>query len=117
MKNESRRVGQLIKAARKERGMTQMGLAELIGVSYQQVQKYESGIDNISVERLKQIAKAVNMPIALFFPATADAVAETPAAYKKMPVDEAKLLLLYRKIKARNAKKALLELLKTLAAK
>lgn len=107
----------MIKEARKARGMTQMELSELIGVSYQQVQKYEKGSDNISVERLKQIAKAVNVPITLFFPATAETTAETPAIYEKMPEDEAALLQLYRRIKARKAKKAVIELLKTFTAK
>lgn len=112
MKQQSRRIGQILKEARKARGMTQMKLSELIGVSYQQVQKYEKGSD-ISVERLKQIAKAVNVPITLFFPAAAETVAEAPATYGKIPEDEAALLRLYRRIKSRKAKKAVIELLKT----
>ncbi len=117
MKQENRRIGHIIKEARKTRGMTQMELAELIGVSYQQVQKYEKGSDNISVERLKQIAKAINVPVTLFFTAAAEAVAETPASYGKMPEDEAALLQLYRRIKSRKARKAVIELLKTFTAR
>lgn len=116
MKNENKRIGQLIREARKARNLTQMELSELIGVSYQQVQKYEKGSDNISVERLKQIAKAVNMPITLFFPTT-ETVAEAPASYEKTPEDEAVLLQLYRRIKSKKAKKAVIELLKTFTAK
>ncbi len=97
--------------------MTQMGLAEVIGVSYQQVQKYESGKDSISVRRLQQIAKAVNAPITLFFTSAAETVAEAPAVYGKMPEDETVLLRLYRRIKTRKAKKAVIELLKTFAAR
>jgi transcriptional regulator with XRE-family HTH domain len=114
MKQQSRRIGQLVREARKARGMTQMKLSELIGVSYQQVQKYEKGSD-ISVERLKQIAKAVNVPITLFFPAPAESVAETPASYGKIPEDEAALLRLYRRIKSKKVKKAVIGLLKTVA--
>jgi transcriptional regulator with XRE-family HTH domain len=117
VKQESRRIGELIKEARKARAMTQMGLAEVIGVSYQQVQKYENGKDSISVRRLQQIAKAVNAPITLFFPAAAETVAEAPAVYGKMPEDETVLLRLYRRIKTRKAKKAVIELLKTFAAR
>lgn len=116
MKHENRRIGQIIKEARKARNLTQMELSELIGVSYQQVQKYEKGSDNISVERLKQIAKAVNVPITLFFPA-AEAVSEAPAVYGKAPEDETVLLQLYRRIKSKKAKKAVIELLKTFTAK
>jgi transcriptional regulator with XRE-family HTH domain len=112
MKHENRRIGQIIKEARKARGMTQMKLSEKVGVSYQQVQKYEKGSD-ISVERLKQIAKAVNVPITLFFPGAAEMAAEAPAGYGKLAEDEAHLLNLYRRIKSRNAKKAVIELLKT----
>ncbi len=116
MKQENRRIGQIIKEARKARGMTQMELSELISVSYQQVQKYEKGSDNISVERLKQIARAVNVPITLFFPASAEAVGEPSAAYGKVPEDETALLQLYRRIKSKKAKKAVIELLKTFTA-
>jgi len=116
MKQENRRIGQIIKEARKARGMTQMELSELISVSYQQVQKYEKGSDNISVERLKQIAKAVNVPITLFFQSSVEAVGESSEAYGKMPEDEAALLQLYRRIKSRKVKKAVIELLKTFTA-
>lgn len=116
MKQENRRIGQIIKEARKARSMTQMELSELIGVSYQQVQKYEKGSDNISVDRLKQIAGAINVPITLFFPAGAENVSEAPAAYGKLPEDESALLKLYRRIKSRKAKKAVIELLKTFTA-
>ncbi len=116
MKQPSRRIGQIIKEARKARGMTQMELSELIGVSYQQVQKYEKGSDNISVERLKQIAKAVGAPITLFFPG-AEIAAEAPAAYGKLPDDEAELLQLYRRIKTRKAKKAVVEFLRVFTAR
>ena len=117
MKQPSRRIGQIIKEARKARGMTQMELSELIGVSYQQVQKYEKGSDNISVARLRQIAKAVGAPITLFFPAAAETVAEAPAAYGKLPEDEAELLQLYRRIKTKKTKKAVVELLRTFTAR
>ncbi len=113
MKQQNRRIGQIIREARKARGLSQMKLSELVGVSYQQVQKYEKGSDNISVERLKQIAKAVNVPITLFFPASAERVAETQATYRIAPEDEVMLLRLYRRIKSRKAKKAVIELLKT----
>ena len=116
MKYENKRIGQIIKEARKARSMTQIALSELIGVSYQQVQKYEKGSDNISVERLKQIAKAVNVPITLFFSGAAESVAEAPAPYGKIAQDEAALLQLYRRIRAKKAKKAVIELLKTFTA-
>ncbi len=48
-------------------GMTQKHLAEAIGVAYQQVHKYESGANRISVGALHRIAQALDVGIAFFF--------------------------------------------------
>jgi transcriptional regulator with XRE-family HTH domain len=50
-----------IRRLREEAGMSQMDLAERIGLSYQQVQKYESGKNKVSLERLCQIAAVFNI--------------------------------------------------------
>ncbi len=115
MKREYKNAGQLIREFRKAKGLTQMELSEIVGVSYQQIQKYENSIDNISVDRLKQIAKALDVPITLFFPSNKEMVAETPAAYGKLVDDEHLLLQHFRGIKDKKVKKAVLEFLKTVA--
>lgn len=51
-----------IRSLRRERNMTQMDLAALIGVTYQQVQKYEVGRNRISGSRIGQIAAAFDVP-------------------------------------------------------
>ena len=48
-------------------GLTQQQLAELIGVSYQQAHKYETGINRISAGRLFQLAKALDVEVGYFF--------------------------------------------------
>jgi transcriptional regulator with XRE-family HTH domain len=48
--------------------MSQTKLAQAIGVTFQQVQKYESGANRISSSRLQQIAKVLDVPISSFFP-------------------------------------------------
>jgi transcriptional regulator with XRE-family HTH domain len=48
-------------------GLTQQQLAELIGVTYQQAHKYETGINRISAGRLYQIARALGVEISYFF--------------------------------------------------
>jgi len=48
-------------------GLTQQQMAELIGVTYQQAHKYETGINRISAGRLYQIAKALGVDIGYFF--------------------------------------------------
>jgi transcriptional regulator with XRE-family HTH domain len=50
------RVGQRIRAFRLNRSLSQTALGEKIGVSFQQIQKYERGINRIGVGRLKRIA-------------------------------------------------------------
>ncbi len=48
-------------------GLTQQQLAELIGVTYQQAHKYETGINRISAGRLYQIARALGVGVDYFF--------------------------------------------------
>jgi transcriptional regulator with XRE-family HTH domain len=48
-------------------GLTQQQMAELIGVTYQQAHKYETGINRISAGRLYQIAQALGVDISYFF--------------------------------------------------
>lgn len=48
-------------------GYTQQQMAELIGVTYQQAHKYETGINRISAGRLYQIAQALGVDISYFF--------------------------------------------------
>lgn len=113
MKKEDKKIGQLIKEFRKTRGMSQMKLAEIVGVSYQQIQKYEKGTSKISIERLKQISNALQTPVNLFFQPVKEVVSETPAIYGKTTHDEELLLQLFRKIKDERLKNAILEFLKT----
>lgn len=64
---DSREIGAKIRDRRKAVGITQEGLGELLGVSYQQVQKYEKGSNRLSPERLQQVAGALAVPIGFFF--------------------------------------------------
>ncbi len=77
-------IGAKIKAARRYLGLTQMQLAEKVGVSFQQIQKYEKGVDRIFVERLQQIANALNVPVTYFFEIEEEkrVIKEPEAAYK-----------------------------------
>jgi transcriptional regulator with XRE-family HTH domain len=60
-------IGQNIRANRLSRGLTQKGLADKIGVTFQQVQKYEEGANGARGSRLVQIAKALDVPILELF--------------------------------------------------
>lgn len=56
-------IGQTIKKLRKQKGFTQSQLGEAIGVTFQQVQKYESGKNHPSINRIHDIAKVLNVGI------------------------------------------------------
>lgn len=49
------------------RGMTQEELAGLIGLTFQQVQKYERGANRMSAGRLAAVSNALNVPVSFFF--------------------------------------------------
>ena len=60
-------VGARIRLRRQTIGMTQTELADKIGVTFQQVQKYELGTNRVGASRLAAIAAALEAPIAFFF--------------------------------------------------
>ena len=59
--------GNQVRIARRSAGMSQMALAERLGVTFQQVQKYERARNRISVSMLVQIAKVLKKDISFFF--------------------------------------------------
>ena len=64
-----RYVGARVRGRRRMLGLTQHQLAELIGVSYQQANKYETGLNRVSAGRLYQIAQALDTDVGYFFEA------------------------------------------------
>lgn len=60
-------VGRRVRMRRMMLGMTQTGLAEAIGLTFQQVQKYEKGSNRMGASRLQQIAQALQVPVPFFF--------------------------------------------------
>lgn len=62
-----KRIGQRVRSRRLEISMSQERLAELLGVTFQQVQKYEKGVNRIAASRLFDIATSLDIPVARFF--------------------------------------------------
>ncbi len=60
-------VGQRVRQRRWTIGMTQQQLGEKLGVKFQQVQKYETGINRISASRIWEMASALEVPVSYFF--------------------------------------------------
>jgi transcriptional regulator with XRE-family HTH domain len=60
-------VGKRIRMRRLLLGMNQETLANALGLTFQQVQKYEGGANRVSASRLSEAAKILGVPIAFFF--------------------------------------------------
>lgn len=104
-------IGALIREMRKAAGMSQMRLAEKIGVSYQQVQKYEKGTSKLSVPRLLQIADVFGVPVTAFIEETKK-VAEGRPPYSALSDEEARLLMLFRRLKRKKLKEGFIDMLR-----
>jgi transcriptional regulator with XRE-family HTH domain len=73
-----RYVGMRLMQRREDIGMGQQRLADHIGISFQQIQKYERGANRISASRLHSLAKVLSVSPAYFFEGTeSDAAGET----------------------------------------
>ena len=60
-------VGKSVRTRRRQMDMTQKDLADLLGISFQQVQKYERGTNRIGASRLWQISKILDIHVRYFF--------------------------------------------------
>lgn len=80
-----KRLGQRVRTRRLEIGMSQEKLAEILGVTFQQVQKYEKGVNRIAASRLFAISQALDLSAARFFeglsPTQGEGVAEASGDY------------------------------------
>lgn len=79
-------VGKRIRHRRWMNGTTQQQLAEQVGIKFQQIQKYETGMNRVSASRLWDIATVLNVPVSFFFEGL-DAEAQTDASKTDMPGD------------------------------
>lgn len=62
-----RRLGQRVKQRRLELGLSQERLAELLGVTFQQIQKYEKGANRIAASRLFDLSGALGVAVSYFY--------------------------------------------------
>jgi transcriptional regulator with XRE-family HTH domain len=60
-------IGRRVRVRRLQKGITQTELGALIGVTFQQVQKYEKGINRVASGRLRRIADVLEVPLSFFF--------------------------------------------------
>ena len=83
-------VGENIYRQRRRLKLTQERLGELLGLTFQQVQKYEKGVNRVSAGRLYEIASVLEVPVGFFFDGAEDA---QPSGFAEDP-DEAQMAVL-----------------------
>ena len=64
---EAKIIGENLKNLRIARGLNQKDLSEILDVTFQQVQKYEKGINRLPIDKLRMVKRAFNVPYELFF--------------------------------------------------
>ena len=105
-------------------GMSQEKLGEMLGLTFQQVQKYEKGVNRIGAGRLFEIARILGVPIQYFYESVTEQLASAPgfADRDSQPVlefvssgDGLQLSLAYMRIKDPKVRKRVLDLVKSLA--
>lgn len=115
-------IGQKIKQLRKEHGLTQTKLAEKLGLSYQQIQKYENGESQISVVRLADIAHILQIHITDFFKESNEiTVSEKTKIYitekrniYRLTHEEGILIKIFRKIESKKIRQNIVKLIKSI---
>jgi transcriptional regulator with XRE-family HTH domain len=116
-------VGSRIRLLRQGAQMSQTDLAEQLGVTFQQVQKYEKGMNRIGAGRLTKIAAVLGMPVSELLAddgaaqSNRRAVAEARSPLKLItPPGALKLLRAYTRIDDRDQRRNIVELVERIAS-
>ena len=123
-------VGKRLRLRRTLLGMSQERLGELLGLTFQQVQKYERGANRIGASRLYQISRVLEVPVSFFFDEMPDAItaiapgnmppglAEQPEHFDHDPLAKRETLELvraYYRVTDARVRRRLFELVKAVA--
>jgi len=115
-------VGNRVRIRRMLIGMSQEKLGDLLGLTFQQVQKYEKGVNRIGAGRLYEVSRILGVPIDFFYEGVAaqgSGFAESETAAPVMEFvssgEGLQLSLAFMKIKDPKVRKRVLDLVKSLA--
>ena len=89
-------VGSRIKARRMYLDISQQSLAATLGLTFQQVQKYENGTNRVSASRLKEIADALRVEPGYFFPPAREEAVSDEDLQRQQRLTEAEAMQLVR---------------------
>jgi transcriptional regulator with XRE-family HTH domain len=116
-------VGHRLRLRRTLLGMSQERLGQLLGLTFQQIQKYERGVNRIGSSRLYELGRILHVPVSFFFDAMPEDGAVAPEAMvfdddRELSLDKRETLELvraYNRIPDVVVRKRLFELTKALA--
>jgi transcriptional regulator with XRE-family HTH domain len=117
-------IGARMRLRRLTMSVSQERLAEMLGLTFQQVQKYEKGVNRVAASRLWDVAKALDVPVSYFFEGldggadmqgVSEGSADTPVFDLIASPDGAQLAAAYSTIDSPRVRRGLLELMRALA--
>jgi transcriptional regulator with XRE-family HTH domain len=114
-------VGNRVRIRRMLIGMSQERLGDLLGLTFQQVQKYEKGVNRIGAGRLFEVSRILNVPIDFFYegvntqPGGSEPEGAPPVMEFVSSGEGLQLSLAFMKIKDAKVRKRVLDLVKSLA--
>lgn len=113
-------VGNRIRQRRALLGMSQTALGKAVGLTFQQIQKYERGANRASASKLYEFATVLDVPVSFFFESAVEAEASRKAGRRKEKIDEdistkretLELVRAFYKIRKANVRQEILSLIK-----
>ena len=119
-------VGTRLKIRRTELGLSQNKIGEMTGITFQQVQKYEKGLNRIGSSRLYEFAKILKVPVSYFFEqyeltfGNNGVLCDNKASFDDKDISEKEIVTLIKNfsaIKDPTVRKSIITLAKTLSKK
>jgi len=118
-------VGQRLRWRRRELRLTQEQLGEKLGLTFQQVQKYEKGINRISAGRLYEMSQVLSVPVTYFYEGIEEFMLQMPqpgleedgaeAVLPSFDQETTELLIAFQKIPDASVRRSFLAMIKEAA--
>jgi transcriptional regulator with XRE-family HTH domain len=109
-------LGKRVRLRRVELGISQSDLADRLGVSFQQVQKYEKGVNRVGAARLQQIATALDVPVTFFYESQTREAKEVDSLLFIDSSFSLRLLRAYASVKSQAVQRQFVSLIESIAA-
>ncbi|GAA6168457.1 helix-turn-helix domain-containing protein [Sessilibacter corallicola] len=103
-------IGAQLRAFRKLRGLSQQQLGQVLGVTFQQIQKYESGSNRLSSGKLYILHQVLDVPLIDFF----EGLEKKDQQKTELAIETAELVQCYRDISSYEKRRIILSLLKAM---